>query len=264
MQLEAHAPSVPPSESISQPGLTEDPALTPSPRSPRSTTPSRTSASPSPTAPTTPRSSSRSRRRTWSTRSPSARPARSWPPVSPAPRSGASRGASGAVSSSSRAWSSPASGRVVARARTRSRHERHRNHRPPPHARSPEAGPDDLFPQRARRLRDLSLLPAAAPVARQNRTREMQLIPEALARAHMHDRQREADAERQAVRLVAAGACSAAPSASRCAPAARSPWPSCTENPRPPGRRRGAGPSGPAPRCVTRDRGRPAGLSSRG
>ncbi|MEU0230955.1 MULTISPECIES: hypothetical protein [unclassified Streptomyces] len=46
--------------------------------------------------------------------------------------------------------------------------------------------------------------PAAAPVARQNRTREMQLIPEALARAHMHDRQREADAERQAVRLVAA------------------------------------------------------------
>ncbi|MEW1900676.1 MULTISPECIES: hypothetical protein [unclassified Streptomyces] len=46
--------------------------------------------------------------------------------------------------------------------------------------------------------------PAAAPVARQNRTREMQLIPEALARAHMHERQREAEAERQAVRLVAA------------------------------------------------------------
>ncbi|MFE6459260.1 hypothetical protein ACFVP0_17610 [Streptomyces cinereoruber] len=49
-----------------------------------------------------------------------------------------------------------------------------------------------------------SFSPAAAPVARQNRTREMQLIPEALARAHMHDRQREAEAERQAVRLVAA------------------------------------------------------------
>ncbi|MFC8586924.1 hypothetical protein ACFUGD_20620 [Streptomyces sp. NPDC057217] len=49
-----------------------------------------------------------------------------------------------------------------------------------------------------------SFSPAAAPVARQNRTREMQLIPEALARAHMHDRRREADAERQAVRLVAA------------------------------------------------------------
>ena len=32
----------------------------------------------------------------------------------------------------------------------------------------------------------------------------MQLIPEALARAHMHDRLREAEAERQAVRLVAA------------------------------------------------------------
>ncbi|MEF9885237.1 MULTISPECIES: hypothetical protein [unclassified Streptomyces] len=46
--------------------------------------------------------------------------------------------------------------------------------------------------------------PSAAPVARQNRTREMQLAPEALARAHMHERQREADAERQAVRLVAA------------------------------------------------------------
>ncbi|MER5966137.1 hypothetical protein [Streptomyces sp. NPDC002057] len=46
--------------------------------------------------------------------------------------------------------------------------------------------------------------PSAAPTARQNRTREMQLIPEALARAHMHERQREADAERQALRLVAA------------------------------------------------------------
>ncbi|WP_455358597.1 hypothetical protein [Streptomyces sp. SYSU K21746] len=43
-----------------------------------------------------------------------------------------------------------------------------------------------------------------ANASRQNRTREMQLIPEALARAHMHERLREADAERQAVRLVAA------------------------------------------------------------
>ncbi|MFE6763304.1 MULTISPECIES: hypothetical protein [unclassified Streptomyces] len=40
--------------------------------------------------------------------------------------------------------------------------------------------------------------------SRQNRTREMQLIPEALARAHMHDRLHEAEAERQAVRLVSA------------------------------------------------------------
>ncbi|MBT2376413.1 MULTISPECIES: hypothetical protein [unclassified Streptomyces] len=40
--------------------------------------------------------------------------------------------------------------------------------------------------------------------SRQNRTREMQLIPEALARAHMHDRLREAEVGRQAVRLVAA------------------------------------------------------------
>lgn len=38
--------------------------------------------------------------------------------------------------------------------------------------------------------------------SRQNRTREMQLIPEALARAHMHDRLREAEAQRQALRLI--------------------------------------------------------------
>ena len=40
--------------------------------------------------------------------------------------------------------------------------------------------------------------------SRQNRTREMQLIPEALARAHMHARLHEAEQERQAVRLVTA------------------------------------------------------------
>ncbi|MEU9180075.1 hypothetical protein AB0C90_25140 [Streptomyces sp. NPDC048550] len=45
---------------------------------------------------------------------------------------------------------------------------------------------------------------AGAITSRQNRTREMQLIPEALARAHMDDRMREVDAERQALRLVAA------------------------------------------------------------
>ncbi|MEV0976064.1 MULTISPECIES: hypothetical protein [unclassified Streptomyces] len=43
-----------------------------------------------------------------------------------------------------------------------------------------------------------------APDSRQNRTREMQLIPEALARAHMHERLREAERDRQAVRLAAA------------------------------------------------------------
>ncbi|MFG3494977.1 hypothetical protein [Streptomyces sp. NPDC047928] len=43
-----------------------------------------------------------------------------------------------------------------------------------------------------------------ANTARQNRTREMQLIPEALARAHMHERLRQADAERAGLRLVAA------------------------------------------------------------
>ncbi|MFJ8308675.1 MULTISPECIES: hypothetical protein [unclassified Streptomyces] len=40
--------------------------------------------------------------------------------------------------------------------------------------------------------------------SRQNRTLEMQLMPEALARAHMHQLRQEADAERQALRLVAA------------------------------------------------------------
>ncbi len=40
--------------------------------------------------------------------------------------------------------------------------------------------------------------------SRQNRTREMQLIPEALARAHMHERLQEAERERRAVRLVTA------------------------------------------------------------
>ncbi|MEV0011637.1 hypothetical protein AB0M10_21615 [Streptomyces sp. NPDC051840] len=40
--------------------------------------------------------------------------------------------------------------------------------------------------------------------SRQNRTREMQLIPEALARAHMHDRMREAEEGRQAMRLMTA------------------------------------------------------------
>ncbi|MFC5169303.1 hypothetical protein [Streptomyces mutomycini] len=40
--------------------------------------------------------------------------------------------------------------------------------------------------------------------SRQNRTREMQLIPEALARAHMHERLREAEDGRRGVRLVTA------------------------------------------------------------
>ncbi|MCX5050891.1 MULTISPECIES: hypothetical protein [unclassified Streptomyces] len=40
--------------------------------------------------------------------------------------------------------------------------------------------------------------------SRQNRTREMQLIPEALARAHMRERLHEAEQERRAVSLVAA------------------------------------------------------------
>ena len=45
---------------------------------------------------------------------------------------------------------------------------------------------------------------SAAKDSRQNRTREMQLIPEAMARAHMRERLQEAERDRQAVRLVAA------------------------------------------------------------
>ncbi|MEU2791459.1 hypothetical protein [Streptomyces sp. NPDC007100] len=40
--------------------------------------------------------------------------------------------------------------------------------------------------------------------SRQNRTREMQLIPEALARAHMQERLKEAESERRAQSLVTA------------------------------------------------------------
>ncbi|KPH99384.1 hypothetical protein OK074_6067 [Actinobacteria bacterium OK074] len=43
-----------------------------------------------------------------------------------------------------------------------------------------------------------------ATETRQNRTREMQLIPEALARAHMHERLYEAERERKALRLATA------------------------------------------------------------
>ncbi|QTE00756.1 hypothetical protein [Streptomyces cyanogenus] len=43
-----------------------------------------------------------------------------------------------------------------------------------------------------------------ATEARQNRNHEMQLMQEALARAHMHDRLHDAARERRAVRLAAA------------------------------------------------------------
>ncbi|MDT3396979.1 hypothetical protein RKE29_10020 [Streptomyces sp. B1866] len=45
---------------------------------------------------------------------------------------------------------------------------------------------------------------SGARAPRQNRNRQMQLIPEALARAHVHERLREAEAHRPAVRLAAA------------------------------------------------------------
>jgi len=41
-----------------------------------------------------------------------------------------------------------------------------------------------------------------ATESRQNRNREMQLMQEALARAHMHERLHDAGRERQALRLV--------------------------------------------------------------
>ncbi|UNS98836.1 hypothetical protein MMF93_21980 [Streptomyces tubbatahanensis] len=40
-----------------------------------------------------------------------------------------------------------------------------------------------------------------ATLVRQNRNRDMQLMPESLARVHIHDRLREADSERRALRL---------------------------------------------------------------
>ncbi|MEZ7003876.1 hypothetical protein VM636_10215 [Streptomyces sp. SCSIO 75703] len=45
---------------------------------------------------------------------------------------------------------------------------------------------------------------SGAKDSRQNRTREMQLIPEALARAHMDTRLRAAERERRALRLATA------------------------------------------------------------
>ncbi|MFB9398110.1 hypothetical protein [Streptomyces echinatus] len=46
--------------------------------------------------------------------------------------------------------------------------------------------------------------PTGATEARQNRNREMQLMQEALARAHMHERLHHAVAERRAMRLAVA------------------------------------------------------------
>ncbi|MEV0093534.1 hypothetical protein [Streptomyces sp. NPDC050738] len=43
-----------------------------------------------------------------------------------------------------------------------------------------------------------------ATASRKNRTLEMQLIPEAMARSHMHERLREAEMERRALRLMSA------------------------------------------------------------
>jgi len=45
---------------------------------------------------------------------------------------------------------------------------------------------------------------SGAKTSRQNRTREMQLIPEAMARAHMRERLREAERQRPAVSLAVA------------------------------------------------------------
>lgn len=50
----------------------------------------------------------------------------------------------------------------------------------------------------------LDVTNSGANDSRQNRNREMQLIPEALARAHMHDRLSTAETERRAHHLVSA------------------------------------------------------------
>lgn len=47
-------------------------------------------------------------------------------------------------------------------------------------------------------------IPARAHSAPQNRSTQMQLIPEAMARAQMRDRLNEAESERTAVRLIRA------------------------------------------------------------
>ncbi|MFI0903765.1 hypothetical protein ACH4TE_09465 [Streptomyces sioyaensis] len=65
-------------------------------------------------------------------------------------------------------------------------------------------------PQKQDLTMNPSLTDIPAPVnadaieSRQNRNHAMQLIPEALARAHMHERLREAESERRAHRLAAA------------------------------------------------------------
>nr|WP_051096137.1 hypothetical protein [Streptomyces sulphureus] len=45
---------------------------------------------------------------------------------------------------------------------------------------------------------------AVAQETRQNRTRDMQLMPETMARSHMEQRLHEAESERRALRLVTA------------------------------------------------------------
>ncbi|MFG2298809.1 hypothetical protein [Streptomyces sp. NPDC048603] len=59
----------------------------------------------------------------------------------------------------------------------------------------------ELTPSKAAATAE-DFITTGAITSRQNRTREMQLIPEALARAHMADRLREAHAERRAISLV--------------------------------------------------------------
>ncbi|MFC4032553.1 hypothetical protein ACFO3J_13805 [Streptomyces polygonati] len=53
-------------------------------------------------------------------------------------------------------------------------------------------------------LGDLSASTTDSFTSHQNRNLELQLMPEALARAHMHQRLQEAEHERRALRLLAA------------------------------------------------------------
>jgi hypothetical protein len=73
--------------------------------------------------------------------------------------------------------------------------------------------PTTRDPQRPLPKQDPTMTPDAdtpnhssndAHSSRQNRTRQMQLMPESLARAHMNDRLYEAESERRALRISSA------------------------------------------------------------
>ncbi len=74
-------------------------------------------------------------------------------------------------------------------------------------------------------LSELTARTSDAHASRQNRNLEMQLMPEALARAQMQQRLREAEHERRSLHVMRAAGSSGGPSASPAGPAGPSPWP---------------------------------------